>query len=75
MSVIIEQHPLKTAREEAGLTQEQLAERANTYQESIARVESGRCKLGIKLALRVAPVLNKDPLHLMGIKNLPESIT
>jgi transcriptional regulator with XRE-family HTH domain len=68
MSVITTPSPLREAREKAGLTQEELALRANTYQEAIARVETGQRNLGIKLAMRVATVLDADPLVLMGVK-------
>lgn len=66
---------LKELREQAGMTQERLAELSGVYQETIARIEKGRRRMGIEVAVKVAPVLKTDAADLLGLKNLAESIT
>lgn len=49
------------ARKAAGITQEQLAERMNTSQSYIARLESGRSLPSMRTFLRVAEATNTHP--------------
>lgn len=49
---------LRAAREEAGLTQEQLAERARTHRPVIARLERGAHAPRLDTILRVAEALD-----------------
>lgn len=64
---------LKKARKDAGYTQAQLAELADTDQESLSRYETGRVGLGIEVAIRIASVLKTDPLYLMGKQGASET--
>lgn len=66
---------LKSLRTEQKMSQERLAELSGVYQETLSRIESGQRKMGIEVALKVAPHLNTDPLYLMGHKNLQEITT
>jgi len=66
---------LKQARKKAGYTQVELAELAQTDQESISRYEAGKVRLGIEVAMRIATVLKTDPLYLMGRQNTPELLS
>lgn len=65
---------LKELRDRAGWTQQELADKTGLYQESIARIESGRVQMSVDTALKIAPVLEEaieepvDPLVLMGKK-------
>ena len=49
------------ARMNAGLTQEQVAERMGTTQSAIARIESGKALPSMKTLTRYAKVLNMRP--------------
>lgn len=49
------------ARMNAGLTQEQVAERMGTTQSAIARIESGKTLPSMKTLTRYAKVLNMRP--------------
>jgi DNA-binding XRE family transcriptional regulator len=49
------------ARMNAGLTQEQVAERMGTTQSAIARIESGKTMPSMKTLTRYAKVLNMRP--------------
>lgn len=48
---------LRTIREQKGLTQKELAERAGVVQSLISMVESGTANFSIKVAKRVCAVL------------------
>lgn len=54
-------HFLRAWRDERQLTQEQLAERAETTHGTISRLESGVIKLTQKMALRLARALEIGP--------------
>jgi transcriptional regulator with XRE-family HTH domain len=47
-------HAVIGARSRAGLTQEQLAQRMETSQSAIARLESGRCRPSTRVLERLA---------------------
>jgi len=49
------------ARMDAGLTQEQVAERMGTTQSAIARIESGKTLPSMKTLTRYAPAMNMRP--------------
>jgi len=70
-----EPNELRACRKAAGLSQRQLSEKSNVPQPSIARIEAGRRSLGVKIAQKIAPVLNVDLLQLMGIENLSKNTT
>jgi putative transcriptional regulator len=59
-------HRVAQARKRAGLTQQQLAEKVGVNRVSIARVEAGTRSPSMKLALRIADVLDKDIATLFG---------
>jgi transcriptional regulator with XRE-family HTH domain len=61
-------HYLKELRRERGLTQKQLAERAEVSQQFISRIESNRVNVGPKTARRLASALEMDPLELILIE-------
>lgn len=61
---------LNEARTRVGLTQAQLAERVNTTQSQIQRLESGQRKLSLEWARRLAPHLQIDPIQLLLGENL-----
>ncbi|OZB79608.1 MAG: hypothetical protein B7X29_00105 [Halothiobacillus sp. 13-55-115] len=48
----------QAARDRAGLTQTQLAERMNTTQSNIARLESGKSLPGLRTLQRIAEATN-----------------
>lgn len=52
---------VRTAREKAGLTQEQLAWAAGLHQTEIARIESGRRNPGLETIFKVARGLEVPP--------------
>jgi DNA-binding XRE family transcriptional regulator len=52
-------HPLAAARERAGLTQQQLAERVGVGRVSIARIETGTRSPSMALALRIAEAVHE----------------
>ena len=49
---------LKTYREAAGLTQEQLARRVGVRRETVVHLENGRYNPSLKLAMDIARVLS-----------------
>lgn len=60
---------VRAAREQAGLTQEQLAWAAGLHQTEIARIESGRRNPGLETIFKVARGLEVAPGALFnGIK-------
>jgi putative transcriptional regulator len=59
-------NPLAAARERAGLTQAQLAEKLSVNRVSIARLEAGTRSPSMALALRLAKVLNESVDALFG---------
>ena len=64
-------NPLKSLREAAGLTQAQLAERANTSQSQIDRLEKGERRLTTDWMVRVAAALGVEPKVLLGDATIP----
>jgi DNA-binding XRE family transcriptional regulator len=59
-------HPLAAARERAGLTQQQLAERVDVGRVSIARIETGTRSPSMALARRIADTLGESLEALFG---------
>lgn len=57
---------LKKARKEAGLTQEQLAERAGVSRAAVARYESGEIEPSLKTLVSIADTLNVSTDSLLG---------
>lgn len=57
---------MKSLREAAGLTQAQLAERANTSQSQIDRLEKGERRLTADWMVRIAAALGVEPRALLG---------
>jgi DNA-binding XRE family transcriptional regulator len=55
-----EEHPLKVWREYRGLTQEALANQANTTKSYISQIEAGKKPGSVALLKRLATVLNVD---------------
>lgn len=52
-------HKIKTYREEAGLTQEQLAEKTSMNRSNIIRIESGQYSTGQDILSKIAAALGK----------------
>ena len=63
---------VKAARQAAGLTQRQLAERAMVDEETIASVEQGRRRLMASLARTLDEILGTKGTLEAGVDNLPE---
>lgn len=63
-------HYIKELREEQGLTQKQLADRAGVSQQFISRIESNWVNVGPKTIQRLAPALGVTPLELTLIEML-----
>jgi transcriptional regulator with XRE-family HTH domain len=61
-------HYLKELRQERGLTQKLLAERAGVSQQFISRIESNWVNAGPKTIRRLASALEMDPLELTLIE-------
>jgi DNA-binding XRE family transcriptional regulator len=55
-----EEHPLKVWREYRGMTQEALANQANTTKSYISQIEAGKKPGSVALLKRLAAVLNVD---------------
>jgi transcriptional regulator with XRE-family HTH domain len=66
---------LKELRKQAGLTQQELAERAGTAQSHIANIEKGKRDIDFELAGRLAKALNVKPYELLPLDWQPETIT
>jgi phage repressor protein C with HTH and peptisase S24 domain len=67
---------LRLARERCGLTQQQLAELAETSQPQIDRLETGKRKLSIDWLVRLAPHLGVTPIELSEqLGGLPDDRT
>ena len=49
---------IKEKREQLGLSQKELAERAKISQSFLCDIEQGRCKPSIETAIKIAQVLN-----------------
>lgn len=49
---------IKEKREELGITQKELAEKAEISQSFLCDIEQGRCKPSIDTAIKIAQVLN-----------------
>ena len=49
---------IKEKREQLGISQKELAERAKISQSFLCDIEQGRCKPGIDTAIKIAQVLN-----------------
>lgn len=58
---------IKSAREQSGLTQEQLAEKINISRTAIARYELGEIEPRLKNLVAIARVLNCSCDYLLGI--------
>lgn len=56
---------LRRLREQAGLTQDQLAEMASTSQGQIAKLEKGERRMTVDWAVKLAGVLGVEPLDLL----------
>ena len=49
---------IKKRREQLGISQKELAERAKISQSFLCEIEQGRCKPSIDTAIKIAQVLN-----------------
>ena len=49
---------IKKRREQLGISQKELAERAKISQSFLCDIEQGRCKPSIETAIKIAQVLN-----------------
>ena len=49
---------IKEKREQLGISQKELAERAKISQSFLCDIEQGRCKPSIETAIKIAQVLN-----------------
>lgn len=49
---------IKERREQLGISQKELAERAKISQSFLCDIEQGRCKPSIETAIKIAQVLN-----------------
>ncbi|MFT3715648.1 MAG: helix-turn-helix transcriptional regulator [Gordonia sp. (in: high G+C Gram-positive bacteria)] len=58
---------LVAARHEAGLTQQQLADKAGLSRSAIARLETGKASIGSDLLWDLAVALGQRPSHLFAI--------
>lgn len=56
---------IKALRESSGLTQQQVADRLGKSQSEIARLERGERKLTVDWAVKLAPLYDVDPAHLL----------
>lgn len=56
---------LIAAREEAGMTQTQLAEKLNEYQSFVARLESGQRRVDVIEFIKLAEILKFDACSLL----------
>lgn len=61
---------LRRARERAGLTQKQLAERINLPRTSITNIESGRQRIALHQLIQFADALGIEPLELLPEEEL-----
>ncbi len=60
-------------REQAGITQAQLAKRLGEYQSFVARLESGQRRLDVIELLRLAKILGFDALTVLKqLKRIPD---
>ncbi len=59
---------IRSVRQRAGLTQQQLAEKVGRDQSEISRIESGQTALTVPLLLRVAGALRVPPGALLEEK-------
>jgi DNA-binding XRE family transcriptional regulator len=59
-------HPVAAARERAGLTQHELAEKVGVGRVSIARIETGTRAPSLALARRIAEALDESLESLFG---------
>ena len=57
---------MRKAREEKGLTQEQLAEILKTKQNTISRWENGEREPSLEMVVKIARSLDCDPNYLLG---------
>ena len=57
---------VRERREQLGISQKELAERAKISQSFLSDIEQGRCKPSIDTALRLAQVLDFHDIKLWG---------
>ena len=65
----MERHPLEKARTEAGLSQSELARRAECKPHHVSEIESGKRPFGLKLAMRFSKLLNVRISELLALEN------
>jgi DNA-binding XRE family transcriptional regulator len=53
-----------TAREDAGLTQKQLADKLRTTQSVISRIETGKQNLSVDMLYRIAEAVGKKEVYI-----------
>lgn len=63
---------LREAREQADVTQEELARRVDLSRTSITNIEKGRQRILLHQVLNLAGALNVDPAQLMAPDETPE---
>jgi transcriptional regulator with XRE-family HTH domain len=56
---------IKERREEAGISQEDLADKAKVHRTYISLIERKSCNFGIQIFFRIAEALDIEPLELM----------
>lgn len=66
---------LKEIRKKIGLTQEELAAKANVSQAHIANIERGKRSLDFELAQKLARALGCRAYELLPLEEQPESLT
>lgn len=59
---------IKARREELGISQKELAERAKISQSFLCDIEQGRCKPSIDTAVKLAEVLDITDIKFFGVE-------
>lgn len=59
---------IKARREQLGISQKELAERAKISQSFLCDIEQGRCKPSIDTAVRLAEVLDITDIKFFGVE-------
>ena len=62
------------ARSEAGLRQDELAERARVPQSTLSRIERGSAHLTLNQLRKIAPVLGRQPSQIVALAEQAESL-
>lgn len=65
---------LKHLRNLRGLTQEQLAEKADVNQATISKIEKGTANFTMEMIQKIAAALNVSPAELFGLPELQQRV-